>query len=141
MRRIAKVGLLLLSGDRRQILVCEKGEDDVTTQYIMPGGQFMEDTVEECLKNEIREELDCDVDTSTIEFVGRYSDVAAGMVDAIVEIDLYSASINGQPRPSTEIRQLHWIGAEDIDNMRVSPIVRNGILPDLVARGILLTNK
>ena len=134
-----KIGLLILNNDKTKFLVCEKrpGPKAITTQWIMPGGLFEEETVEECLKNEIKEELDCDVDFSTLKFIGEYEDIAAGMPDKTVKIILYSAKIIGNPKPSTEIAKLHWIGKEDINNPRVSPIIKNKIIPDLLKRGIL----
>ena len=50
-----KIGLLVLSSDFTKFLVCEKYPENVTSDYIMPGGQFQETTVEECLRNEIKE--------------------------------------------------------------------------------------
>lgn len=132
-----KIGLLVLNADASKFLVCEKFPQNVTSDYIMPGGQFQEKTVEECLKNEIKEELNCEVNFSTLSYVGEYTDVAAGRPDRDVSIKLYSASLIGTPMPSTEIKALHWIGKEDMSNERVSPIIRNKIIPDLVNRQVL----
>ena len=132
-----KIGLLVLNENASKFLVCEKFPQNVTSDYIMPGGQFQEKTVEECLKNEIEEELKCKVDFATLNYIGEYTDVAAGRPDRDVSIKLYSASIVGMPTPSTEVNALHWIGKEDATNERVSPIVKNKIIPDLVRRGIL----
>lgn len=132
-----KIGLLILNDDASKFLVCEKFPQNITSNYIMPGGQFQEDTVEECLTNEIKEELNCEVDFSTLNYVGEYLDVAAGKPDRDVSIRLYSASLKGIPTPCTEIKALHWIGKKDTTNERVSPIVKNKIIPDLLHRQIL----
>ena len=132
-----KIGLLVLNKDATKFLVCEKSPQNVTSDYIMPGGQFQEKTVEEFLRNEIKEELDCEVDFSTLVYIGEYTDVAAGRPDRDVSIKLYSASLIGTPKPSTEIKELHWIGREDENNSRVSPVIRNKIIPDLVNRRVL----
>jgi hypothetical protein len=42
--------------------VCEKDPNNMTADYIMPGGQFTEATVFECIVNEMREELSAEVD-------------------------------------------------------------------------------
>lgn len=118
-------------------MVCEKDRGDITNDYIMPGGQMTEETVEDCLKNEIKEELNCAVDFTTLSFVGEYADVAAGDPDHEVSIELYQATLLGTPQASAEIKAIHWIGKEDQDNERVSPIIRNKIIPDLVSRKIL----
>jgi len=135
-----KIGLLVLNKDVTKFLVVQKYPQNVTADYIMPGGQFDEDTVEECLHNEIKEELNCDIDTDSIEYIGEYTDVASGNFDEPrdVSIKLYKGDLIGEPLPSTEIEFLHWIGADSIKNDIVSPIIRNKIIPDLVKRGILL---
>ncbi|HSW66482.1 MAG TPA: NUDIX domain-containing protein [Bacillota bacterium] len=132
-----KIGLLTLNEEGTKFLVCEKDRGDITNDYIMPGGQMTEETVEDCLKNEIKEELNCAVDFTTLSFVGEYADVAAGDPDHEVSIELYQATLLGTPQASAEIKAIHWIGKEDQDNERVSPIIRNKIIPDLVSRKIL----
>lgn len=132
-----KIGLLILNQDETKFLVCEKSPENVTSDYIMPGGQFKEANEVECLKNEIKEELDCEIDEESLEYVGEYTDVAAGRPDRDVSIKLYKGKIIGKPKPSTEIKFIHWIGKKDITNQRVSPIIRNKIIYDLVKRRIL----
>lgn len=103
----------------------------------MPGGQFEEDTIEECLKNEIKEELNCKVDFNVLEYIVEYVDVAAGRPDRDVSIKLYKGELIGTPQPSTEIEFIHWIGKEDMNNKKVSSIIRNKIITDLIDRMIL----
>ena len=133
-----KIGLLVLNNENTKFLVCEKDSKNVTSDYIMPGGQFFEASVEECLKNEVKEELDCEVDFGSLEYIGEYNDVAAGRPDREVSIKLYKGNLIGIPKPSTEIKYIHWIGRGDQSNVRVSPIIRNKIIPDLIKRGMLL---
>lgn len=132
-----KIGLLVLNEKGDKFLVCEKSPKNITSDYIMPGGQFQEESVEECLKNEIKEEIDCEVDFDTLKLIGEYTDVAAGQPDKDVSIKLYKGRIIGVPKPSAEIKFIHWIGKKDRNNHRVSPIIRNKIIPDLIERKIL----
>ena len=133
-----KIGLLILSEDRTKFLVCEKAPENVTSDYIMPGGKLEESDEMECLKNEIDEELGCAVDFDSLVLMGEHTDVAAGRPDRDVCIKLYQGKVVGEPRPNTEIKYLHWIGKDAVMNARVSPIIRNKIIPDLVVRKILL---
>ncbi len=133
-----KIGLLVLNQKNNKFLVCEKSPKNVTSDYIMPGGQFQEESVEECLKNEIKEELNCAVDFDSLQFIGKYTDVAAGQPDRDVSIKLYRANLIGIPTPSTEIKLIHWISKKDRYNPRLSPIIRNKIIPDLIKRKILI---
>lgn len=134
-----KIGLLVLNDDQTKFLVCEPGErykEKVVTQYLMPGGQLEEQSDVECLQAEIKEELDCDVKVDSLQLIGKYTDVAA-TPGRDVMIRLYKGNLIGRPKPSTEIGALHWIGKADQVNPRVSPIIRNKIIPDLATRGIL----
>ena len=131
-----KVGLLLLSEDHKKFMVCEK--DNFTTDYILPGGRIEEgETDTECLIREIREELDVQLDASSLEFIGQYIDVAAGDHTKDVSIRLYGGKVIGELRPSHEIISFSWLGRDDLVTDRVSPIIRNKILPDLTVRGII----
>ena len=135
-----EIGLLVLNEDETKFLVCEPGSlylEKTVTQYLMPGGQFNEKTIEECLKAEIKEELGCDVDLNSIELVNDYLDVAASNPERDVLIKLYRGLLIGTPVPSSEIGALHWIGKDDLVNEKVSPIIRNKIIPDLIAKKIL----
>ncbi len=132
-----KVGLLVLSPDKKKFLVCEKHPQFVTSLYIMPGGKLEEENDIECLKNEIKEELNCQVNIKSLKFIGEYEDQAAGRPEKKVIIRLYQGKIIGAPTPSTEIKALHWIGKEDANNPKVSAIIRNKIIPDLIKRGII----
>jgi 8-oxo-dGTP pyrophosphatase MutT (NUDIX family) len=135
-----KIGLLVLNESSTKFLVCEPGalyEEKSVTQYLMPGGKFEEETVEECLKAETKEELGCDLDMTSLIFINDYTDVAASSPDRDVLIRLYQGKLLGRPTPSTEIGALHWIGREDLSNEKVSPIIRNKIIPDLIEKNIL----
>ncbi|NBD74255.1 NUDIX domain-containing protein [Patescibacteria group bacterium] len=134
-----KVGLLVLSADRRSFLVVAKAPEHVTSDYLMPGGKLEEASDEECLEREIAEELGCGVDLTSLEWIGSFTDVAAGRPDRTVEIRLYQGELIGEPTPSGEIVELQWISARDRTDRRISPIVRKQIMPTLIERGILRT--
>ena len=134
-----KIGLLVLNNDQTKFLVCEPGNnytEKSVTQYLMPGGQLEEKSDLECLQRAIKEELDCDIDENSLELIGEYTDIAA-VPGRDVMIRLYQGKLIGEPKPSTEIGVLHWIGKEDLTNQKVSPIIRNKIIPGLIKREIL----
>ena len=106
-------------------------------QYLMPGGQIDPDMSDaDSLAGEIKEELNCELDRNSLELIAEHTDVAA-VPGRDVTIRLYRGNIIGTPTPSSEIGALHWIGKEDAHNPAVSPIIRNKIIPDLIARTIL----
>lgn len=134
-----KIGLLVLNDDQTKFLVCEPGDKytvKTVTQYLMPGGKLEERTDVECLTNEIKEELGCEINIPSLQLIAEYTNVAA-TPGKDVTIRLYRGTLVGDPKPSTEIGALHWIGREDAGNEKVSPLVRNKIIPDLIKRGIL----
>lgn len=139
MADIHKSALLILNEEKTKFLVNRKSKDDVTSQWLMPGGSIEEgETIEESLVREIKEELDCDLDLTGLARIGVYEAPAAGQPEKMVNIQLYSGSITEIPKPSSEIVALSWLGKEDKNNQEVSEIIRTKIIPDLVARHILL---
>lgn len=131
-----KVGLLLLSDDQTKFMVCEK--DNFTSDFIMPGGRIEKgETDMECLSREIKEELAVSLDLSSVNYLGEYVDVASGDATKDVSIRLYAGKIIGEPKPSQEILKFYWLGKNDLAHERLSPVIKNKILPDLIARKIL----
>ncbi len=134
-----KIGLLILNETSDKFLVCEPGTaylEKKVTQYLMPGGQLEENSDEECLIREIKEELNCEVDKGSLKYIGEYIAEAA-YPGRDVMIRLYQGKVIGQPKASSEIGALHWIGAVDVENEKVSPIIRKKIIPDLIKKKIL----
>lgn len=131
-----KIGLLLLNNDRSKFLVCEK--NNFTSDFIMPGGKIEKGETElECLKRELMEELKVRIREEELIFLGEYTDVAAGDPTKDVSIKLYQGKIIGEPKPSQEIIGIQWLGKGDLGHPRLSPVIKNKILPDLINRNIL----
>lgn len=130
-----KVALLAIREGR--VLLCRKNRD--TSLLITPGGCYEPgETAMECLNRELREELG-DVRTGSLEYVGTYTHVAASDTPGpakAVRVELHRGELIGEPRASAEIKELVWFGPDD-DPALLSPSLREKILPDLIARGIL----
>ncbi len=128
-----KVGLLAMREGR--ILLCRKKH--TTSLLILPGGCFAPgESASECLNRELREELG-EVRIEAAEYVGTYTDRAAGTgPPKIVRIELHRAELIGDPSPHSEIKELVWFGEQD-DREQLAPSLVHTILPDLIARGIL----
>jgi len=133
-----KVGLLVLNSDSTKFLVCMKAKSAKDYFYLMPGGKIEKgETDVDCLIREIKEELSCKVDLSSLKFIAEYKDVAAGHPDRDVLIKLYLGNLIGVPVPSMEIKEIHWVGKEAVNDPKNSPILANKIIPDLVKKKIL----
>lgn len=137
MRTYKKVALLVLNAERTKYLVVQKVPYSTTQEWIMPGGQLEEHSEIECLQNEIREELNCGIDTEQLHYVGTYEGPAAGNEENRVWMKIYQGELLGAPQPSTEIAALHWVGEEDLENKQLSRFNREVLMPDLLERGIL----
>lgn len=138
MADINKSALLILNDDRTKFLVTRKKPGSVTTEWIMPGGGIENgETDKEAVAREIREELSCETDMETLEFVGEYEAPAAGQEHKTVNIKLYRGSVSGDPVASSEIDALGWLGKDDRENMDASLMIRKYIIPDITAKGIL----
>ena len=128
---IHKAGLLLIEDGR--ILLCRKKHS--TSLLILPGGKLEgNETAEQCLRRECREELG-DVELSGLKHLGSYESPAAGDETRTVRIELFGGDLAGTPRPQSEIRELVWFGPQD-DPASLAPSLRHVILPDLERRGI-----
>lgn len=134
-----KIGLLVLNDNEDSFLVCEPGdkyEDKRVIQYLMPGGQIEEKSDIDCLQREIKEELNCEIDVDSLEFINEYIDVAATPLKTVM-IRLYIGKLIGEPIAHSEIGSLHWISKKDINNEKISPIIRNKIMLDIINKNIL----
>jgi ADP-ribose pyrophosphatase YjhB (NUDIX family) len=128
-----KIGLLAIRDNR--ILLCRKRH--TTSLLILPGGCLEPgETAAQCLSRELREELG-EVRLEQVEYVGTYTDRAAGESHKTVRIELYRAELIGDVSPHSEIKELVWF-AGNADPAQLAPSLRNQILPDLIHRGILL---
>jgi 8-oxo-dGTP diphosphatase len=140
MKRLFKYGLAIIRNNKLLVLepyntsTFKKGKD---SYCLMPGGVVEgNETPEECLKREIREELDVDINMKSLKFLGNFADVAAGKKDTIIEQDVYVGEIIGEPKPCSEIQKIIWFSKND-DRRILSPIIRNKILPALIEKGYL----
>jgi 8-oxo-dGTP diphosphatase len=127
-----KIGLLVMRDAR--LLLCRKKH--TTALLILPGGCLEPgESAMDCLHRELQEELG-EVSVTNLEYVGAYSDKAAGSEGKTVRIELYRGDLGGEPRPHSEIKELVWFSARD-DRSRLAPSIANKILPDLERRGLL----
>jgi 8-oxo-dGTP pyrophosphatase MutT (NUDIX family) len=128
---IHKSGLIAVRDGR--LLLCRKRHG--TQLLILPGGRIEAgESHAECLERELREELGSGVSLRGCSYMGSYTHTAAG--GGVVTIELFGAELAGEPQPHSEIAELVWFGRDD-DPTTLAPSIRELILPDLIARGIV----
>lgn len=137
MADINKTALLILNSESTKFLVVKKATGTMK-EWIMPGGKIEKgESLEDSLVREINEELICSVHKESIKFIAEYEAKAAGQLDKMLNLKLYSGDYTGVPTASHEIAELGWIGKGDQTNMEASETIRLYIIPDLINRGIL----
>jgi 8-oxo-dGTP pyrophosphatase MutT (NUDIX family) len=125
-----KVGLLVIRDGC--VLLCRKKTG--TQLLILPGGCIEPgESHLDCLRREIVEELGA-VTLSSARYLSTYDSDAAG--GGTVRIELYEGSLIGELQASAEIAELIWFSPHE-DRRILAPSIRDLILPDVIARGLL----
>ena len=112
MKEIDKVAYIELN--RGKILVAKsKGKN----KFYIPGGKREEnETDEDTLVREIREELNVEIQANSHEYVGTFSAQAHGHADGVqVKMTCYKAKYNGTITASSEIEEIRWVNYGDMD--------------------------
>ncbi len=132
MKLIDKVALLYIR-DGKILSSRSYGKD----KFYFPGGKREgQESDEECLLREIKEELDVDIIPSTLELYGVFSAQAHGKTEGIlVQMTCYTAAFEGVPAASNEIEELKWLTYEDRYGSSPVDIL---IFEDLHKKGLIL---
>ena len=126
---IIKAALLIFrdSPDGPQLLfVRPHGKD----YYVLPGGkQEPNETIEQALERELREELS--VSASDIRAVGVVSGETPD--NRALEMHLYTGQIHGDPQPHAEIAEICWFSRMEIEAVtdKMTPMTLRHIMPFL----------
>lgn len=127
---IYKSGIAVIEGDK---LLVQKTKD--IADYLLPGGTVEAgETYRDALIRELQEEMRSK--PARLHYFGPFKDTAAGRIGMTVHIEVFLGELIGVPRPGYEVERLIWFGLQD-DRNKLSPIIRNRILPALIRRGYL----
>ena len=138
MADIYVAGLLLLNESCTQLLLT-RSESKMVPHWILPCGSIESgESSLEAMVREVKEELACDVDVNTVNFIGEYEGLASGRLEQTVNIQLFKGKVLGTPKANEEIVEIKWFDASTIDNPMVSEIIKDKIIPDLLSKKILL---
>ena len=131
MKEINKIALLYLK-DGQILSTLSKGKDT----YYLPGGKReLNETDEQTLIRECKEELTIDIKEDTIKYYGTFKAQAHGKAEGIiVKMTCYTAEFIGEIKPSSEIQEIRWLNYKDIDI--ISPVDKL-IFKDLYEKKIL----
>lgn len=131
MKEIDKIAFIYLKNG--EILsTLSKGKD---TYYIPGGKREGNETDEETLIRECKEELTIDIKKDTIKYYGTFEAQAHGKAEGIlVKMTCYMADFNGQLEASSEIQEIKWLDYNDLD--KISPVDKL-IFKDLYEKNLL----
>lgn len=131
MKEIDKIALLYTK-DGQILSTLSKGKDT----YYLPGGKReLNETDEQTLIRECKEELTIDIKEYTIKYYGTFKAQAHGKAEGIiVKMTCYTAEFIGEIKPSSEIQEIRWLNYKDIDV--ISPVDKL-IFKDLYEKGLL----
>ncbi len=119
MNKIKKYGLILLKNDA--FLINRKYG---TNLFLMPGGKpELNETIEQCLIREMKEEHECDLVPETIKYFGEFEDIAANEPNTIISMKTYLGEVKGNPLPNSEIAEQKWFTKSDNPDI-LSPIIK-----------------
>lgn len=90
----------------------------------------------DCLKREVKEEIDCSLNESSIKFLATFQNVAHGKGGDLVNIRMYEGKLIGSPKPSSEIVEIGWFDSQS-DKKHLSVIAQRTIFPWLKENGYI----
>lgn len=130
---MTKIGAVMLSPDRKRILVVRKQGREV---FIIPGGRPEGvETDREALERELREELQ--VKLTVMEPFGEFVEPAE-FEDAELHMRVYEVAVEGAPSVDSEIVEALWVGSDyEYQGIRLGSTLSRHVVPQLVARGDL----
>jgi ADP-ribose pyrophosphatase YjhB (NUDIX family) len=133
---IKKYAAVIIDNSGRYLIAKDKDE----SFWKNVGGQAEQnESPEDCLKREIKSELDCEVIGEPEYYFSCPITPRASHPDLKVEIILYKAQIAGTPTPSGETGEIHWLTkSEFLENkFEVTQQLKDFIIPKLIEDGLL----
>lgn len=118
MKEIDKIAFLYIK-DGKILSTLSKGKD---TYYIPGGKREGNESDEETLIRECKEELTIDIKKETIKYYGTFEAQAHGKAEGIlVKMTCYMAEFDGELRPDSEIQEMTWLDYSNL-NVKISPV-------------------
>lgn len=132
MKEIDKIAFIYIK-DGKILSTLSKGKD---TYYIPGGKREGNETDEQTLIRECKEELTIDIRKETIKYYGTFEAQAHGKADGIlVRMTCYMAEFEGELKPDSEIQEMIWLDYSNL-NVKISPVDQL-IFKDLYEKGFI----
>lgn len=132
MKQIDKMAWIYLK-EAKILSTLSKGKD---TYYIPGGKREGNETDEETLIRECKEELTISIKKDSIKYYGTFEAQAHGKAEGItVKMTCYMADFEGELQANSEIQEIKWLRYSDLD--KISPVDKL-IFEDLNEKGWLI---
>lgn len=122
---IKKIALAVITDGK---IMMVRSSDEKEVFYTLGGKIEGNESDIDCLKREIKEEIQCDINESTLTFLEAFQDIAHGRENTFVNIKLYKGELIGNPRPSSEIAEIKYFDTST-DEKYLSSIAFHKIFP------------
>ena len=118
MKEIDKIAFIYLK-DGKILSALSKGKD---TYYIPGGKRENDETDEETLIRECKEELSIEIKRNSIKYYGTFEAQAHGKAEGImVKMTCYMAEFEGELHADSEIQEIRWLDYSNL-NVKISPV-------------------
>lgn len=118
MKEIDKIAFIYLK-DGKILSTLSKGKD---TYYIPGGKRETDETDEETLIRECKEELSIEIKRNSIKYYGTFEAQAHGKAEGImVKMTCYMAEFEGELHADSEIQEIRWLDYSNL-NVKISPV-------------------
>jgi 8-oxo-dGTP pyrophosphatase MutT (NUDIX family) len=130
---IQKAGGVFIK-DRQLLVTRAKGKD----VFVAPGGKLEgNETAIQAIVREMMEEVQIDVDASTLEGLGTFRAQAAGNESKVVEMEVFIIrDAIGEPIPSSEIEEIAWVNSRT-EGIPLGSIFEHDVMPLLKQRDLI----
>jgi len=130
---IRKAGGVIIR-DRKFLVTRSKGKDF----FIAPGGKLENDeTPTAALKRELNEEIQINIDVSTLEDLGTFCAEAAGKDGLMLEMYVFKVNdYEGEPTPSSEVEEIKWINTQTTD-VQIGSIFEHDVMPLIKLKNLI----
>jgi len=132
-KEIRKIGGIITQD--RKILVVRKYVEG-RTEYIIPGGRVEgNETHEETLSRELREELD--IDLKSMDYFGTFREMAI-FENVPLVMDVYRVQFEGEPRANSEIKEIVWLDRYyEKEGYKLGSVLSQHVIPGLIKQEVI----